>query len=334
VEITSVHQQIAENLRSKDKTTVLLGPQAINHPQASSLRMLANLIASLSQSRFGYLPEAGNSVGAWISGCVPHRVAGGAQADTKGLNAAETLSKSMSGYLLLNVEPDIESANPAQAKQSLVNADFVVALSYFGSENIKEYAHVILPVAPFTETSGTFINAEGTWQGFSGVVAPSGDARPAWKLFRVLGNLFNCSGFDYVTSEDVLKEVKEKAGSIIADNNIKWRCPEIPVSDKSSDIVRIAEWQMYAGDSLQRRAEALQSTFDADVAAIRINKRLADKIGAVDGVNAVVAQNGVNVTLPVIVDDLVADDGVLIHAGLAASSELDTSFTPLTIKPV
>ncbi|KPJ96786.1 MAG: NADH dehydrogenase [Gammaproteobacteria bacterium SG8_15] len=334
VEITTTHQRIADNLQGKEQTSVLLGPQAINHPQATSIRMLANLIASLSQSRLGYLPEAGNSVGAWISGFVPHRVPGGANAETSGLNANEMLTKSLKGYLLLNVEPDIESASPAQAKQSLTNADFVVAMSYYGSENIKDYAHVILPITPFAETSGTFVNAEGTWQSFNGVVAPAGDARPAWKVLRVLGNLFSCDGFDYVTSEDVLKEVKEKAGNIIAENSIEWRCPELTKSNKAADIVRIAEWQMYAGDSLQRRAHALQSTFDADVAAIRINKDLAEKIGTVDGAHAVVAQNGASITLPVIVDDLVADDSVLIHAGLDASSGLDTSFTPLTIKPV
>ncbi|WP_455221697.1 NADH-quinone oxidoreductase subunit NuoG [Kaarinaea lacus] len=332
VKITSAHQQIADSLQSKERTSILLGPQAMNHPQAASIRMLASLIASLSQSRFGYLPEAGNSVGAWISGFVPHRVPGGASAETSGLNANDILNKSLKGYLLLNVEPDIESASPARSKQSLTNADFVVALSYFGSENIKEYADIILPVAPFTETSGTFVNAEGIWQSFGGVVPPVGDARPAWKVLRVLGNLFGCEGFDYITSEDVLNELKEKAGSIIAENNIEWRCPDL--TESKADIVRVAEWQMYAGDSLQRRAQALQSTFDADVAAIRINKRLAEKIGTADGAQALVTQNGSNVTLPVIIDDLVADNSVLIHAGLGESSGLDTSFMPVTIKPV
>ncbi|MCI0508313.1 MAG: NADH-quinone oxidoreductase subunit NuoG [Gammaproteobacteria bacterium] len=334
VTLTTAYQQIADNLQRNKNTSVLLGPQAINHPHASSIRMLASLIASLSQSRFGYLPEAGNSAGAWICGFVPHRVAGGARAESMGMNAGQMLDKSLKGYLLLNVEPDVESANPAHAKNALNNADFVVALSYFGSENIKQYADVILPVAPFAETSGTFVNAQGTWQSFTGVVPPPGDARPAWKVFRVLGNLFKCEGFDYVTSDEVLKEIREKAGTITANNNIPWRCPDLPIASKGSGIMRIAEWQMYAGDSMQRRAQALQATFDADIAAIRINKRLAGKIGVVDGANAVVSQNGANVTLPVIIDELVTDDSVLIHAGLEASSNLDSSLTPLTIKPV
>lgn len=333
VKISDSQQQIADQLQNGASTSVLLGPLAINHPQASSVRMLANLIATLSQSQFGYLPEGGNSAGAWISGTVPHRSAGGANSDSSGLNAQEMLEKGMNGYLLLNVEPEIESATPAHANQSLGNADFVVSLSYFGSDNIKQYADVILPIAPFTETSGTFINAEGLWQSFTGVVEPLGDARPAWKVLRVLGNLFDCEGFDYLASEDVLKEVKDKAGSVIANNNIEWRCPEQLGSVNSTDILRISELQVYAGDSLQRRAYALQSTFDADTAAIRINKKLADSIGVSDGANATAAQNGTNVTLPVIIDDHVADNGVLIHAGLEASVGLDASLTPVTIKP-
>jgi len=333
VKVTSKQQQIAEQLHNGSTSSVLLGPQAINNPQASTIRMLANLIATLSQSHFGYLPEGGNNAGAWITGTVPHRVAGGDSNETPGLNAMEMLDKGMNGYLLLNVEPDLESAIPAHAKESLGNAEFVVALSYFGSDNIKQYADVILPIAPFTETSGTFINAEGVWQSFTGVVAPLGDARPAWKVFRVLGNLFDCDGFDYLASEDVLKEVKDKAGSIVANNNIEWRCPESLGSGDSTDIVRISELQVYVGDSLQRRAHALQSTFDADTAAIRLNKKLADSIGLSDGANAVAAQNGTKVTLPVIIDDHVADFSVLIHAGLEASAGLDASFTPVTIKP-
>lgn len=333
VKITSNQQQIADQLQNGSTASVLLGPQAINHPQAASIRMLANLIATLSQSHFGYLPEGGNSAGAWITGAVPHRDAGGANNELSGLNAKEMLEQGLNGYLLLNVEPDIESAAPAHAKQSLGNAEFVVSLSYFGSDNIKQYADVILPVAPFTETSGTFINAEGIWQNFSGVVASLGAARPAWKVFRVLGNLFDCDGFDYLASDDVLKEVKDNAGSVIANNNIEWRCPDQLSSVDSTDILRISELQVYAGDSLQRRAHALQSTFDADTAAIRINQKLADSIGVHDGANAVAAQNGTNVTLPVIIDNHVADNGVLIHTGLEASVGLDASFTPVTIKP-
>jgi NADH-quinone oxidoreductase subunit G len=333
VKVSDTHQQIAQILHQGKASSVILGPQAINHPKASTLRMLSNLIATTSQSRIGYLPEAGNTAGAWIAGAVPHRVTGGGSPDQAGLNTHQMLTDGLKGYVLLNVEPDIEAAYPAQARQTLLNSEFTVALSNFGSPNIKEYADVILPIAPFTETSGTFINAEGCWQSFSGVVPPLGDARPAWKVLRVLGNLFDCEGFEFVSSEDVLTEIKDKAGSIIADNKLEWQAPE-NIGNKNADaIVRISEMQMYTWDGLQRRAPALQSTFDADVAAIRINNKLAKKIGVSDGAKAVAAQNGARVTLPVIVDDHIADDSVLIHSGIKESVDLQADFIPVTITP-
>ncbi|MGD8885319.1 MAG: NADH-quinone oxidoreductase subunit NuoG, partial [Gammaproteobacteria bacterium] len=334
VKVSDAHQQIAEKLHQGKLTSILLGPQALNHPMASTLRMLASLVASLSQSQFGYLPEAGNSVGAWLTGAVPHRKAGGGTADEAGLNAQEMLSKGMNGYVLLNTEPDIEAAHPAKARDSLANADFIVALSYFGSDNIKQYADVILPIAPFAETSGTFINAEGSWQSFGGVVPAKGDARPAWKVLRVLGNLFDCEGFEYVSSEDVLKEIKDQAGSVIAENNLPWRCPEQIGKSGGDELVRIPEMQMYTWDSLQRRAQALQATFDADVAAIRVNQKVASKIGIKDGAKAIATQNGAKVTLPVIIDDQIADHSVLIHGGLQESADLQADLIPVTITPV
>lgn len=333
VEVTGNHEQIADALLNGKETSVILGAQAINHPMASTLRTLANLIASLSNSNFGFLPEAGNSAGAWLSGMVPHRDAGGKAAQQQGMNAHEMMTTGMRGYLLLNAEPDIESANPAQAASSLSNADFVIVLNSFVSENIKQYADVILPVSPFTETSGTFVNAEGQWQSFQGVVTPAGDSRPAWKVLRVLGNMFDADGFDQISSEDVLAEIKEKAGNLAGNNDIQWHCPDTLESENKGGLVRVSEIQMYAGDNIQRRASSLQSTFDADVAAIRINKTLAEKLGVSEGVKATAQQNGSEVTLPIIIDDQVSDDSVLIHGGLSASAKLDASFTPITIKP-
>jgi len=150
---------------------------------------------------------------------------------------------------------------------------------------------------------------------------------------RVLGNLFDAGGFEYITSEDVLNEIKNIAGGVKGNYSIKWSCPKSLDSGVAGKLVRISEFQMYAGDGIQRRATALQSTFDADVAAIRINRALAEKLGINDGVKAIATQNGSEVTLPIIVDDQVSDESVLIHAGLAASAKLDFSFTPIDIKP-
>ena len=309
---------------------MLVGPQAINHAESASLNALARLISQLSNSRYGYLFDGGNIPGAWLAGAVPHRGVGGTAVSNKGLHAEAMLRQGLAGYLLLDVEPEIDSMNPVAAANALGQADFIVSLSLFDSGSVREYADVMLPVAPFTETSGTFVNAAGQWQSFAGVVAPRGETRPAWKVLRVLGNLFGCEGFEYVTSEEVLSEVRDNAGQLKVDNAMEIQCPAA-IKPPTQDIVRIAELQMYAGDSLQRRATALQNTPDAQPAAIRVSKLLADRIGLQDGDTAKAKQNGNEVILPVVIDDRVSDGCVLIHAGLADSAKLDASLTPLTL---
>ena len=213
---------------------------------------------------------------------------------------------------------------------ALIDADFVAVLTPFGGSRYQQYADVLLPIAPFTETAGTFINAEGLWQSFTGVVAPYAEARPAWKVLRVLGNLFQCDGFDYVSSEEILTEIRGKLANIKPNNSISWRCPSSIAAD-TNKVVRIAEIQTYAWDSLQRRAQALQSTPDAYPAAIRINEKLAKRLGLADGDRASATQNSAKVVLPVIIDNAVADESVLIHAGLVDSAALSTDLDEINI---
>ena len=330
VKTSATHEAIAEQLIKGANSSILLGPQAINHPQFATLRALANAIAQLSSSRMGYLSEAGNTSGAWLAGVLPHRTVGGEAASSMGINALEMFKNSLKAYVLLDLEPDLDSANPHAAMNAMMDAEFVAVLTPFNSSRYQQYADVLLPIAPFTETAGTYINAEGTWQSFTGVVPPLGEARPAWKVLRVLGNLFQCDGFNYVSSEEVLTEAREKMISIKADNNMPWRCPSTvpPPADK---VVRITEMQMYAWDSVQRRAQALQSTPDACPAAIRINEKLAKRLGLADGDRATASQNGAKAVLPVVVDNAIADESVLIHAGLAESATLSSDLNEIDI---
>ena len=333
IAVSDTHKSIAAQLIAGEKSTVLLGPQAINHEQFSTLRALANSIAQLTDSRMGYLSEAGNSSGAWIAGMLPHRGAGGEAIATMGLNALEMFQKPLKAYVILDLEPELDSADPHTAFNALMDADFVVVLTPFNSSRYQQYANVLLPIAPFTETAGTFVNAVGVWQSFTGVVAPLGETRPAWKVLRVLGNLFACSGFDYVSAEQVLGELREKCINIKFDNAMTWRCPEAITTSKNK-VVRIAEMQTYAWDSLQRRATALQNTPDAYEAAIRINESLATQLGLAGGDRATATQNGAKVVLPVIIDNTVADGSVLIHAGLAESAALSAALSDIDLARV
>jgi NADH-quinone oxidoreductase subunit G len=330
VAVSEAHENIAEQLIKGDSSSVLLGPQAINHPEFSSIRVLAHSVAQYTNSRIGYLSEAGNSSGAWIAGMLPHRGAGGEAVATVGLNALDMFNNPLKAYVLLDLEPELDSAVPSVAFNALIDAEFVVVLTPFNSSRYQKYADVLLPIAPFTETAGTFVNIEGRWQSFTGVTVPFGEARPAWKVLRVLGNLFDCKGFEYVSSEEILAELHEKCNNIKIDNSMPWRCPT-QLAAANDKVVRIAEMQTYAWDSLQRRASALQSTPDAYEAAIRINENMAKRFGVADGDRATATQNSAKVMLPVIIDNSVADDSVLIHAGLQESAELSAELAEIDI---
>ncbi len=254
VAVTEVHGQIAESLLKGRSTSVLMGEATINDARFSAMRSIATLIAALSDSRPGYLPAGGNGAGAWQAGALPHRKAGGRPASVNGKSIAQMLASDMKAYLLLNSEPEADCADTGAAREAMEKAQFVVSLSPYSSEAVMAYADVILPVSPFTETSGTFVNAEGRWQSFAGVVSPLGDSRPAWKVLRVLGNLFNCDGFDFIESSEVLAELSAEVGEISTDNSGSWRCPE-----SLGSAVEYCTPPAYAGDGIVRRADSLQA---------------------------------------------------------------------------
>ncbi len=179
-------REIAGILHSGKHSAVLLGSFAASHARAADLRALAELIAELSGARLGCLSEA-NSVGGWLAGCLPHR-GPGASAATSGLNAHDMLVQARKGYLILGAEPELDCWDGSSALGAFGGAEFVVAVSSFKGAT-SQYAHALLPLAPFTETSGTFVNCEGRWQSFAGAVRPAGEARPGWKILRVLGNV-------------------------------------------------------------------------------------------------------------------------------------------------
>ncbi|MCV6638437.1 NADH-quinone oxidoreductase subunit NuoG [Candidatus Albibeggiatoa sp. nov. NOAA] len=316
---------IAENLKSGESKTILLGNIAAQHTQASAIRALAVAIAKATGATLGYLADSANSAGAWLAGVLPHRKAAGATSD-KGLDAQAMLSNGLKAYILLGTEPELDS-NVASSTvvENLTQAAFTVSLSAYASETTKAYANVLLPIAAFTETSGTYVNLEGQWQSFDGVVAPKGEARPAWKILRVLGNLFDVNGFDYTDSTQVRDELKAAVGDKQADNSTAGQIASI--NGASSDIQLIAETPMYAVDSLVRRSNALQSTADSKrTGNIYVNPSLAQQKGLSEDGSAKVTQNGTEITLPVMIDERIPDNCVLLYsAEISANGQIDVS---------
>jgi NADH-quinone oxidoreductase subunit G len=243
---------IAKSLLTGERKAIFLGNAAAHHARASSLLSLANWVGTQTGATVGYLTEAANTVGAQIAGALP---------GPGGLNAAQMLGGAVKAVVLLNNEPEFDTAAGAEALKGLAGAEMVVTLSPFKSN--MAFSDVLLPVAPFTETSGTFVNAEGRVQSFYAVVKPLGETRPAWKVLRVLANLLALPGFDYDSSQDVLKEVSGIATDQLQVlpgllNNTTQAAIDLTPTMQIPAVAGI-----YALDGTLRRAASLQLTADA-----------------------------------------------------------------------
>jgi NADH-quinone oxidoreductase subunit G len=328
--INETHQTIADTLFNNDDAIVLLGNFTTTHPQLALLRTLSGEIAKLTHSKLGYLSEAVNSSGAWLSGAVPHRLTGGSKNSNIGLSSHEMLTQKLKAYLLLGVEPELDCWDTHLAQQAMQDADLVVALTAFQSEALNSYADVLLPIATFAETSGTYINNEGTVQCFNGAVPPQGEARPAWKVLRVLGNSFNVDGFDYESSTEVYDESIKAIGKIEGDNTDQWQLT-VTAGAKKQGLQRITETPMNMIDSLTRRATSLQKTNDVADGAIHINSALAKKNKLSNADDVTVEQDKQQVTMKVMVDERVPDNCVLIQSAHPSQSELGGAFGSIKI---
>ena len=328
VSASDAHLDIAKHLHSADKASVILGTQAQLQPQLADLRALASVIAEESNATLGYLTDGANAAGAWLTGAIPHRQCGGAEANGK--HAADMISEGMKAFVLLNVEPEYDTATPAAAMKAVHDADFVISMNAYVTDEMKAYADVLLPVSPFSETSGTYINAEGRWQSFAGAVTPFAETRPAWKVLRVLGNIFELEGFNYITSEDVRDEARELIGEMDSSNKSAWRCPA-QLAQATSEISRIGILPIYATDSIVRRSEALQKTADAIPACVFINATLAKEVGVEDEDMVVVNQNKVKLSLRVHVDNSIPDKCAVIPQGVQGVESFAAAYADITL---
>jgi NADH-quinone oxidoreductase subunit G len=249
---------IAQALLRGEHKAVLLGNAAAHHAQASELLALAGWIAQQADATVGFLTEAANTVGAQWMQALPGE---------GGMDAAQMLQGKLKGLFLLNNEPEFDSAAGAQAVAALGKVEMVVTLSPFKTN--LEFSDVLLPIAPFTETSGSFVNAEGRLQSFHAVVRPLGETRPGWKVLRVLGNLLGLQGFDFETSQDVLGRATGAAvGSVshVPQELLSNAVADMPQAVQVMDAPAPAVASIYQLDGLVRRATSLQLTTDARLA--------------------------------------------------------------------
>jgi NADH-quinone oxidoreductase subunit G len=260
------HAAIAKSLADADDALILLGNIAGRHGAYSAVRALAAAIAELTGAKLGNVSEGANSAGAQLAGVLPHRVQGGTARAGAGLDAAAMLNESLDVVVLLNIEPDADIHASTDAVAKLSKQDFVVALTPYVSDALLAAADLLLPIGTFAETSGTYVNVAGTWQSFGGVASPVGQARPAWKVLRVIGNLVDAASFDYETSEDVRDELMAQLGDVAPDNQYAGS-GKIAIPNGEDEPAAEIDTPLYSVDNMVRRANALQLTPEARRAA-------------------------------------------------------------------
>lgn len=331
---TDVHRAIAEELTSAgEAATIFIGNIAAQHPQFSVLRALSHAIAQQTGATLAYLPEAANTAGAWLAGSVPHRLAGGSAANVKGASIAEMLQSPKKALITINIEPEYDLANPAAAHRAILDAEFCVVINPYATQSMQDYADVILPQSAFYESSGTFVNAEGAWQSVRAVSSALGDSRPGWKILRVLGNLLNLDGFEYMSSEDVCEEVKSLCREIELSNQLSANAPMAALT-ATTGLQRVGEVPIYAVDSLVRRSTALQKTKDAEHNFIAINSTLASERGLQEGDKVKFSQAGSSEYASLRIDDDVADNCVWLAAAQPISIRMGETFAPIELEKV
>ena len=318
-------KQIAANLLSGEQHGVVLGNAAAQHPQAAEIHAAAQWIAQATDAKFGYLTEAANTIGGYIANATPG----------KGANALQMFAQPRKAYVLLHAEPELDCYDPQLARAALDQAEMVVALTPY--KHGTEYADVLLPVAPFSETAGTFINCEGRVQGFNGTVKPLGETRPAWKVLRVLGNLLGLSGFNYETSEEIRAEVlgsKNAAECNVSArlNNILNVAPQATGWASHGLIERVADVPIYFSDAIVRRSGPLQLTSDAKAPKASLSPALAEQLGVGEEEQVKVTQDQGTAVLAVTIDPSLPRNVVRIATAHPSTASLGGMFGAISVE--
>lgn len=331
VQASDVAKQIAQQLVDSQQSVLLLGEYALHHPNSSQLIVLANLINELCGATVAQLTDGANSAGAWMAGCVPHRGVGGDTIEQIGSHAKALLtSEPKQGYILFNVEPEYDSAHPSAALKTLQQAGLVICFATYVTEQMQQYADIILPLAPYTETQGTYVNVAGSRQTFAPVSVPMGDSKPGWKILRALASFLQLDGFNY----ENIDELRDELCSQMSNAELKPQSlPELHVeSAQEQHIIRLAPWQIYCVDPLVRRADALQQTISDEDRSVSMNSALAQRLQLHAGDRVVAKQGDSEITLPVAINDRLVDNAVIIHSGLNETAGFGQVLMPVTLE--
>ncbi len=307
---TDRRRELADRLRDSGKGLIFLGQFAMSHPDAAWLRQLAAYIADATASDMNILPHGGNPAGAWLAGAVPHRLPGGVETPG-GLNAAQMFFDPRKCYLLWDFEAEYDTANPEQSLAALASAEKVIAFCTFATDKLREFADIILPLAPLAESEGSIVNLDGTTIEFAAAGRISGEARPGWKILRRLGSELGLDGFTQTSLSELKAQVAEATQPVVREISDG----EMKSPSREEGLYRIGALAMYSIDALCRRSEALQQTRQADSDFVGLNPLDAIQLGLSDGGKAQVHQGESTAELEVRFLDQVPQGGAWISSG-------------------
>ena len=341
-------KKIADILKNSRKIAIFLGEHALHHENAATIRALSQFIGQQSKANVGVLTEGANSAGAWLVGAIPHRGPAGKQLAKVGFDAKTMLMRhpSLRAYFILNLEPELDCAYPAEATRALKDAELIVSLTTFTNPEMETYADIMLPIAPFSESEGTFVNTEGRSQSFSAASIPERNSQVGWKVLRVLGNYFELPGFDYKTIQDVRHEIAQvipkfkwdigqriysemRHSSFSLGYEVTLESQEQEVGSK---LTRLAPWPMVRVDNLVRRSKPLQETLNDQMVAIGLNHKTAFQLGFKAGELVTAIQGKSQITLPLMIENRLANNTVFLASGLAETAGFGQAETAIILK--
>jgi NADH-quinone oxidoreductase subunit G len=321
VDVCETAKKIAQSLIEGEKRAIFLGNVATQTKEATQLHALALELGRLINATVGFLGEGANTVGGYVARSFP-----------TGANALQMFESERKAYVLMGIEPELDCANPQLVVNALKQASLVVFMSAFKHTPALEYADVILPMSPYTETAGTFVNTEGRIQSFNGVVKSRGDSRPAWKILRVLGNVLNIDGFNYESSESVRDEVLGKDAEFLSglSNELNSVVIQLPVINEG--LQRISDVPINFADPMVRRSPVLQQTTDAKAPTARLNEQTLSLLGLVAGEKVKVKQGQGEVMLIAMADNAVPVSCVRVAAAHTSTAMLGEMFGLISVE--
>jgi NADH-quinone oxidoreductase subunit G len=313
---------VAGALRDAGTSVIVAATDLERSPQRAELLDRCASLAALTGSRVALATDGANAAGAWLAGAVPHRLPAGKPAPAAGKAVSAMFDEGLDCYVLLGVEPDRDCADAPAAMAALGRARCVIALTAFAAPSLEATAHVMLPIAAYAENEGSFVNACGLWQPFAAAVKAPGEARPAWKILRVLGERLGLDGFDAVDCRALRAELETLCAGIKPAGRVAQSRPAPAGAATGAGLELIRSLPLYGGDALVRRSPALQATVGAPDARVRVHASTAATLGLADGAAVVLEAQGSEAHAVLAIDDTVPAGCCDIHLASALAASL------------